>query len=290
VIHRLGAALRRTARIAARRPRAGAWSLLALSCALFVAGVAVIAAASLDRWAGAHPAGGGNLVVYLGDGVDDARAEALVGELRGLRGVESAELVSPAESARRLTRALGPDPALLDGVDAAGLPESVEVKLAPGVREVVAMSPTVRALRGAPGVADLVVEDGGQDRLPGVLHAARGLAWPAAGVLAGLALVIALAAVRMRCERSSREAAVLDLLGASPGFVAFPSALAGALHGAIGAVVAAVGLGVVLAGHPSALATIDLASPPAAAVVVLIALGALVGLVGGGLAGVARGR
>src|SRR6185436_8763042 len=128
---------------------------------------------------------------------------ALVGELRGLRGVERAELVSPAESARRLVRALGSDPALLDGVDPASLPASVEVTLAPGVREVVAMSPTVRALRGAPGVAEVVVEpgrddggdggDGGGDRVAGALGTARGAAWTAAALLAGLALLIVLA-------------------------------------------------------------------------------------------------
>src|SRR5262249_38556716 len=128
VIHRRGSALRRPARIAARRPRAGLWTLLALSCALFVAAAAVIAAEAVDRWAGAHPPRGGNLVVYLGDGVDEAHAQALVGELRALRGVERAELVSATESAHRLVRALGPDPALLEGVDIASLPASVEVK------------------------------------------------------------------------------------------------------------------------------------------------------------------
>src|SRR6185436_15014035 len=130
---------------------------------------------------------------------------ALVGELRGLRGVERAELVSPAESARRLARALGSDPALLDGIDRASLPASVEVALAPGVREVVAMSPTVRALRDAPGVAELIVEDGAGDRLPGALEAARAIAWPAAALFAVLALLAALAAVRVRLDRPVRE-------------------------------------------------------------------------------------
>ena len=290
MIHRIGSALRRTARIAARRPRAGLWTLLAVSCALFVAGVAATAAAAFDCGAEAHPARGGSLVVYLGDGVDEAHAQALIGELRALRGVEGAELVSPAESARRLIRALGLDAALLDGVDPAGLPASVEVKLAPGVRDVVAMSPTVRALRGAPGVADLVVDDGGEDRLPRALEVARGIAWPGAAVLAALAAVIALAAVRLRCARSTREAAVLRLLGASPGFVAIPSALAGALYGALAALVATLAIGALLAGHPGALAAIELAAARVAAVAALVAIGGAIGLIGGALAGVARAR
>jgi cell division protein FtsX len=181
-------------------------------------------------------------------------------------------------------------------VDVASLPASVEVTLAPGVRDVVAMSPTVRALRGAPGVDDVVIEAGGDaglDRIAAALPTARSVAWTAAGLFAGLALVIVLAAVRVRLDRSHREAAVLRLLGAPPGFVAIPSALAGALQGAVAAVVAALALGAVLlgpGGSGGALGALALVPPPGLAVAGLVALGALVGAIGGGLAGVARAR
>jgi cell division transport system permease protein len=287
---RLASGLGRACAIAIRRPRAALWTTLALACALLVAGGASIAAFAIDRWAAAHPGASATMVVYLGDGVDEARAAALVRELGALRGVERAELVSATESASRLVRALGTDPALLEGVELASLPASVEVRLAPGVRDVVAMSPTVRALRGAPGVADVVVEDGGGDPLAGALATARRIAWPGAALFAALALVISLAAVRIGLERSGREAAVLALLGASPGFLAGPSALAGALHGVCGALVAALALGAVAFITRAPLAGIDLVVTPAAALGALIALGALVGLIGGGLAGVARAR
>lgn len=309
MIHPALSALRRTLALATRRSRAALWTLLALSCALFIVGIAVSTAATIDRFAGAQPGRGSNMVVYLGDGVDEARARALVVELRALRGVERAELVTAAESARRLVRALGSDPALLEGVDVASLPASVEVTLAPGVRDVVAMSPTVRALRGTPGVADVVVDPadpaadptslpagagvvGSDDRLARDLHTAPAVAWTGAAVLAALALIIMLAVIRLGFECSPREAAVLRLLGAPPGFTAIPSALAGALQGAVAAVVAAVALVVVfhgaLPGPGAQLGALALGSPPAAALGALIALGALVGFVGGGLAGVAR--
>ncbi|HMG57846.1 MAG TPA: permease-like cell division protein FtsX, partial [Kofleriaceae bacterium] len=180
----LSSALRRAGAAAIARPRAAVWTTLALACALFVAAGAVVAAVAIDRWAAAHPGAGATMVVYLGDGVDDARAAALAGELAALRGVERAQLVPAAESARRLTRALGADPALLEGVDLASLPASLEVRLAPGERDVVALSPTLRALRGAPGVADVVVEDGGGDPLAQALATARGIAWPGAVLFA----------------------------------------------------------------------------------------------------------
>jgi cell division protein FtsX len=290
---RLGAAVRRAGAIATRGPRAAAWTALALACALGVAAGAVLAGLAIDRWAAAHPGTGASMVVYLeprpGDGADDPRGAALVRELSALRGVERAELVPAAESARRLTRALGADPALLDGIDLASLPASVEVRLAPGVRDVVAISPTVRALRGAPGVSDVVVEDGGGDPLAPALAAARGVAWPAAAVIAALALVIALAVVRIGLARPAPEARVLALLGAAPGFTALPSVLAGALHGACAALVAAVALGAALRGLGSSLAGVAPVAP-IVALGALLGLGAVVGGLGGGLAGVARAR
>jgi len=288
VIARLGSALARTGALVLKRPAAAAWTMLALVAALFLAGAAGITAASIDRWADAHPGSGGALVVYLGDDVEPARAQLLLGELRALRGVERAELIPAAESARRLTRALGGDASLLDGIDPASLPASVEVTLAPGVRDVIAMSPTLRALRGAPGVSDVVVTAGGDDPIAGVLGTARDVAWTGAAVFAALALIIVLAAIRVRLERSPREAAVLALLGAPPSFAAIPSALAGALHGALAAVIAVFALLGVIQSLPSALAGLELALPSALALAGLVGLGAIVGLIGGALAGVSR--
>jgi cell division protein FtsX len=285
-------ALRRTARIATRRPSTALWTLAALACALFVVGIAAVTAETVERWAAAHPGTSGAMVVYLGEGVDDVRAQAVVGALRGLRGVERAELVPAAESARRLTRALGTEPGLLDGVEPASLPASVEVTLAPGVRDVAALSPAVQALRASPGVADVVIErgdgDGREDRIADALSAARTAASTGAAVFAALALVIVLAAVRVRLDRPAREAAVLELLGAPAGFVAIPTALAGALLGALAALVAAVALGAVVHGTGGQVGSVALAAPSAGALVGLVGLGGLVGLVGGGLAGVAR--
>lgn len=296
MIPRIASALRRAGHIAIERPRAALWTTLALTCALFAVAVAAIAATNVDRWAAERPGSTASMVVYLGEGVTDARAQELVGELRGLRGVERAELVPAVESARRLVGSLGSDAALLEGIDVATLPASVEVTLAAGVRDVVAMSPTVRALRGAPGVADVVVEDQGDDRISGALATVRAIAWGAAALFAGLALVTVLAAIRVRLDRGRNELAVLELLGAGPGFVAVPTALAGALQGIVAALLAAcvLAIGLHIYGDSIAdsltgsLGPVELAIPGAAMLGMFVAAGALLGLVGGGLAGASR--
>ncbi|HEX7701274.1 MAG TPA: permease-like cell division protein FtsX, partial [Kofleriaceae bacterium] len=148
-------ALRRTFAILIGRPRTAAWTLVAIVCALTVAAIALVVVDNIDGWTAAPRTGGGSMVVYLGEGVSDANAQILANQLSHVAGVDHAELVAPADAAKRLERALGADAALLDGVDLASLPPTVEVTLAPGVRDVLAMSPLLRALRGTPGVDDV---------------------------------------------------------------------------------------------------------------------------------------
>lgn len=279
-------ALRRAARITIERPRTAAWTTLALTCALFVAAIAGVVALTIDRWAADRPGSTARMVVYLGDGVTDERGRILAGELRALRGVERAELVSSSESARRLVAALGSDAALLEGIEPGAMPASVEVTLAPGVRDVVAMSPTVRALRGTAGVADVVVDDPADDKIASALGGIRAVAWSGATLFAVLAAVLALAIVRVRLDRDRRELAVAELFGAGPGFVVVPTALAGALHGLV-ATWFALGLLGVTASYSDSV-PIQIVMPDANLVAGFVGAGTLLGLLAGALAGASR--
>lgn len=284
ILARIGSGLRRTGHILIARPRATLWTLAALTCALFAVGIAALAADHIDRWTAA-PGGGASMVVYLGEGVDDAHAQALVAQLGTLPGVEHAELVPAAESAKRLQSALGADSALLEGVELGSLPPTVEVALQPGMRDVIALSPTVAALEGAPGIDDVIVEDGGNEHAASSMSVVRTACWTGAALLCALALVIVLASTRVRLEKNAREQAVLQLLGASPWFSAAPTALAGGLQGALAAALAALAVCIGLAARGGGLPV----SPPAALqILCFVAVGAALGLAGGGLAGASR--
>lgn len=292
---RMASSLRRAFRFAFREPRAGLWSMLVVVCAMTVVGVSALAAKHVDAWT-VRPGDGGSMVVYLGEGVDDVTASKLVAELNRLPGVEKAELVAPAESAKRLQQALGGDASLMEGVDLGSLPASVELTLAPGVRDVVAMSPTVKALRGAPGVEDVVLDEASEDRTSAALGTVRTVVWTGAALLAGLALIIALATIRLRLDRDPEEQRVAHMLGAGPTFLLMPSIIAGVI---IGALAAAIAGGVIVGALyaygdaiTSALAgplgAIDLAMPTIVEFAMFVGLGAVLGLVGGGMAGASR--
>lgn len=287
---KLASALRRAVRIATDRPRTALWTLLALTCALFVVGAAAIAAASVDHWASDRPGAHASMVVYLDDAAP-ARTTALAGELRALAGVERVEVVPAEESARRLVASLGADAALLEGVDVSALPASIEVDLAPGVRDVLMMSPTMRALASSPDVVEVAVDDTEENEIAGVLQIVRRLAWTGAALFAGLALITILASIRVRFDPRSQELRVVHLLGGSSAFVIVPRALAGALSGIAAALLAAIALQVVLAIYgdaiEGALAT-SLMAPAVVHLAMFVGVGAVLGLVGGALAGASR--
>lgn len=295
MIARLASALRRTGRIAVERPRAALWTTLALTCALLAVGIASLTALTIDRVVATETSSAtrAGLVVYLGEGVTEARAGTLVDELRGLSGIEKVELVTAQESARRLVGSLGSGAAMLEGVDVEALPASVEVTLAPGVRDVVAMSPIVRELRGTSGISEVVVEETEDTKVSGVLGTVRGVAWIAAALFAGLALLTALGSLRVRLEETRRgrhgEWAVAELLGAKPSFIVVPTALAGALQGLLAAVLA--GCLLILGMHVyGSDIPVEVVMPTGMMIALFVGGATAIGLVAGGLAGIGRTR
>ncbi|HEY4055467.1 MAG TPA: permease-like cell division protein FtsX [Kofleriaceae bacterium] len=292
----MDALLRRATRMLAEQKRLTAWTLALASCAMFVVALALTAVRHIDQWT-QHSGSGSSMVVYLGESVDEAKATALVAQLRTLPGVDHAELVPPAESAKRLQQALGADTALLDGVELGSLPASVEVTLAPGVRDIVAISPTVRALRDSPGVDDLVLDDGGDEKTAAALSTVRAAVWVVSLLLAALSIVMTFGALRVRLDRGDKEARVLDLLGASPSFSVVPSAIAGAMLGLAAAFLAAVALAVTLGAYGdsmvaalrASLGAIELSPLDGLMLVGFLGMGALLGAFAGAWAALAGG-
>ena len=114
----------------------------------------------------------------------------------------------------------------------------------------------------------------------------RSCAWTVAALFAGLALITALASIRVRLDASRSEYRVVEMLGGGPSFLVIPTALAGALQGLFAAVLAG-GLLVIGLHHYGDSVPFELLSSTLM-LGALVAVGATIGLVGGGLAGISR--
>lgn len=257
------------------------WTTLALVAVFAIAGAAAIAALSFERAAGDHRGSRGHVVVYLAPEIDSARAQAAVAALAGQPGVERVELIEASETRSRLAATLG-EPALLDAIDATALPRSIEVELAAGLRDVVGLGTTLREFGSEPGVADVVLEDPQADRIADQLARGRRIAWPVAAGLAVLALLAAIAVLRIGLANHRRQRAISALFGAGPAFTVVPLAMMGAIIALLAATIAGGGLVAVTAWCDVGF---DVVVPDASDFVIGFACCAICGLFAGGVAG-----
>jgi cell division transport system permease protein len=287
-----GFALRRGALAVRRRPGATAWAAIAVGAALFALGGALIVERNVVELSRSWP-GGVDMVVYLDDALDRARADELSAALARLPVVERVDYVAPTAALEHMRGALGDEGALLDGVEPGLLPASLEVALAPGVEDVAATHPVIARLRATPGVEDVeFVGDWVEraDAMAGGLR--RGGAFVVA-VAAILATILAASAIRLAVAGRARLARVLELLGATAGFQRGPAIVHGVLTGALGALVACGALalahqqiaGPIAQALGAALGHGELDFLPSGQLVVLALVGVGLGALGGALAG-----
>jgi len=178
--------------------------------------------------------------VFLKQDVADARAKALAEELRGRRNVGKVELRSPEQGLQSLREKGIP----AEAIDAAGdNPLPYVIILTPAGDEAM----LVAGLQQLPE-AELVQHDSQwRERLDGWLRFGGRVAWVLAVLLGLGALLVVGNTVRLDIQSRREEIGVLQLLGASDGFIRRPFLYLGAWYG-LGAGALAIGL-LAAAGH-----------------------------------------
>ncbi len=262
-----------------------------LAAVVFVAGMMLVLFSNLEshleRWADDL-----RVDVYLADGTDEAARTELERRLEAIPGVARVEFVDKAEALRRF-RAWFPDLAKVpDALESNPLPESLEVYLAPGAPGREAPGRIAETLAGAPGVEDVRYDRDLLDRLQALLTVAR-VGGGFVGLLVAAAVVFVVASVlRLAVYARRDEIEIMELVGATPGFIRGPFLVAGALQGFAGSVFA---LGLVEAARRGTLhyagsrgaVLVTLFAQSALSIhadVLLVAAGTVVGLVGSFLA------
>ena len=168
--------------------------------------------------------------VFLKTDVTSARAEALAAELRARPEVAGVDLRTPAQGLDELReRGLGDALSALDGNPLPSLlivtPRGDETTLA-------------ESLQALPE-ADIVQHDAGwRDRLDQWLRFGTRLAWVLAALLGLGALLVVGNTVRLDIQSRREEIGVLQLLGASDGFIRRPFLYLGACYGLLAGVLA----------------------------------------------------
>ncbi|WP_240095407.1 permease-like cell division protein FtsX [Thermomonas flagellata] len=224
-----------------RRPWATVLTVAVMALALALPLGLWLGLENLARLAGPVQAAG-EVTAFLRPGAPAADAEALAARLRARGDVAAVAVVTPAQALAQLrTQAdvAAAIAALGEAAAQAALPPALEVRPRGDAGALAA------ALAGMPEVARVVHDAAWQQRLRAWLAFGRRLALVLA-VLFGLGAVLVVGnTVRLDIQARRREIEVLQLLGASDGFVRRPFLYLGAWYGlAAGALALAVLAGV----------------------------------------------
>ena len=162
--------------------------------------------------------------VFLKPGIAADRAEALAGSLRGRADIAGVELRTPEQGLQELREATGLEDALAS-LEGNPLPSLLVVT--PGGDEAL----LAQSLQALPE-ADVVQHDAGwRQRLDGWLRFGTRLAWVLAALLGLGALLVVGNTVRLDIQSRRDEIGVLQLLGATDGFIRRPFLYLGGCYG-----------------------------------------------------------
>lgn len=206
-----------------RKPWAGALTIGVMGSALALPLGLWLVLSNIERFSG-NVQQSREISVFLKTDVDATRAQALAGELRGRGDIAAVTLRTPQQGLQELRERGG----LGEAIDAAGtnpLP-SVLVVVPRGDEQLLAAS-----LQALPQ-ADLVQHDAQwRQRLDAWLRLGNRTAWVLAALFGLGALLVVGNTVRLDIQARREEIGVLQLLGASDGFIRRPFLYLGAWYG-----------------------------------------------------------
>jgi cell division transport system permease protein len=274
----------------ARAPLATVFTVLVIAIALTLPTALTLAIASV-RTATGDFANAVDVSVYFKEDVSLDKARQLAAGLRQRNGVANVRVVSAEEALKSFRRGSG----FGEAVDALGenpLPHSLQVRPGTGAMDTTQMESLRRHIAAWPEVEQVQVDNDWVRRLNAILDLLRGIVIGAAVLLGAGVLAIIGNTVRLEIFNRRAEIEVTKLVGGSNAFVRRPFLYTGFYYGLAGGLLATllVLLGLSLLNGPvtrlaeSYGSPFRLLTPGLPEVAALLGIGALLGLIGAGLA------
>jgi cell division transport system permease protein len=274
----------------ARTPLATAFTVLVIAIALTLPTALSLAIFSV-RSATGDFANAVDVNVYFKDDVSLDKARQLAASLRERSGVAGVEVVS-SDAALKMFQEQSGFGGALDALDENPLPHALVVRPETGATDATQMDSLRRYIAAWPEVELVQVDSEWVQRLNAILDLLRGVVMGAAVLLGVGVLAIIGNTVRLEIFNRRAEIEVTKLVGGSNAFVRRPFLYTGLYYGLAGGLVATllVLLGLSLLNRPVARLAESYGSdfrlmvPGLQEVALLLAAGALLGLLGAGLA------
>lgn len=203
-----------------------------LVCALFVAALVMLVLYNVDRRV-SHLREELRVQVFMTESHATEQRDAIRELLATTDGVERVEWVDKQEALRRYREWAAQEAGLIEELGTNPLPASFEVYLRPGGGAGRAAARVETLLTGHPAVEQIRYDQPLIERLEGFVDLARRGGAAVAGLVL-LAVIFVMASVlRLAVLRRTDEIKIMQLVGASAGFIRGPFLVAGLVQGAV---------------------------------------------------------
>ncbi len=179
-----------------------------------------------------------HVFVYLDDEVDAAAATELRARLESFPEVRAARYVSRERAWEDFKNALGSQSGILEGLDPAMLPASLELEVRAGYRSRDAVARLVERLEAQEGVQDVEYPETWLERLRLLRVGMEWLKWVLGGVLFLVAFLIVGSTIKLAIVARRDEIEVMQLVGAGAGLIKAPFVIEGMIQGLVGGALA----------------------------------------------------
>ncbi len=235
----------------------------------------------LQRWGTAL-----SMSIYLKDGISEYRRDKVYSFIRGLPEAEIKRFISKEEALKDLRAALGEDAGFLNRLVRNPLPASYEVVFESKGPQGVEPEKIKGELEKLDGVEEVQYSNEWLNKLEGFLNVVRLIGFIIGGLLCLCVVFIVTNTIKLTIYSRKDEIEILKLVGATDWFVKTPFLIEGTIQGISGGVLAVLMLfsgylilptkGVSLLG----LTPLDFVFLPAGYLVLILILGAVLGVIG----------
>lgn len=169
-------------------------------------------------------------------GVSQQEQAALKAQIEAMPQVQGVEFENAAQAYANFREQFKNDTVMISAIQPGDMPESFRIKL----KDPDTYAAVIDALKGAPGVSNVINQKEILDTFFGLLESLRWAALVVAIILVFAATLLIGNTVRLSAYNRRRETGIMRLVGASNLYIQLPFVMEGVIAGLIGGVVAAV--------------------------------------------------
>jgi len=174
------------------------------------------------------------VIAYLKRGTPSGEVEPLLNRTRLLEGVEIVRYVSPYDAMNFMEMKLGGQKNLLQGIQPALLPPSLEIQLKKDYRNPTKINEVVRHLKEMAQFEEIQYGQEWVDAFSALLHTLRLTQWILGGLLLIAIVFITSNTLQLTISSRREEIEVMHWVGAGPGFIRVPFYVEGLIQGFLG--------------------------------------------------------